>query len=1086
MKRILLLCLTAVFMLASSESWAQDRTVTGKVTSAEDGTTLPGVNVVLKGTTSGAVTDAEGRFSLSVPANGGVLVFTFIGLTSQEVEIGNRSTIDISMALDAKQLSEVVVTALGEKRETKTLSYAVQGVSAEQLVIARPNNVNDGLAGKVAGIQVRGQSGAALGRNSTIRIRGAGSLSDKEPLYIIDGTPVTNSSDFNPDDIETMSVLKGPSATAIYGQRGDAGVILITTKKGVKGRGLGITLNQNVFFDNVYVLPRYQNSYAGGAEADLMEFTWKPGMPEEWKTLDGKYYHDYTDDASWGPRMVGQDYIPWYAWVPGTKYTGKTAKLVGQPNNIRDFYETGVNRTTNLSFSKANDDTNVRLSYTHQDQTGIMPNTSLGKNTVAVNFNTKLSKLVEVGANINFVNTVINGEFDDAYSNATTGSFNQWFHRNLDMNIMNELQGLKSPEGRLVSWNHFNPDYYIGDSDKDGVINGDKFYRGYYWFNHNAYMNLVDYTQNRNRLFGDINLRFNLTDNLHAAVYYRKNNYTTNNEFKRPSILPYSFYTENRPNNEAQYDYYGTSQTFFKEDNLEFLVAYQDRFLDDKLSVDVSGGANLRMEESSSLSMNTSLGLVVPDLYIIGNSKNPNFGYSNVRAEKQVRSVYARGSFGYNETFFLNWSVRNDWSSALPVNNNSYFYPSIGAVVLFSEYTQSALPFLSLGKLRASWAQVGSDLDPYQLSLNYALSANQWNGNILSSTPDNLTDPNIKPSLRSSYEYGFDLKFFENRVGFSATFVNEDNIDEILTVGVSGASGFRNKIINAGKIHRDVIELTLEATPVKMNNFEWNIAVNWSKVNTDIIELTEGVDAIPASTGAATFNVGATFHVVGERWGQLRGKTIQRDANGNPIVNKTSGLYVATAGPVSFGSVLPDYTGGVVNNFRYKNFNLAFNFDFQKGGKFYSLSDQWGTFSGLTERTAGVNDLGNPVRDAVADGGGVHVVGVAADGEAVDMYVDAQSYYHQFYSSGIADPSVFDLSFVKLRELSLGYQIPVNKIGNLGRVFTSASISAVGRNLLLLNVNKKDFDPAEVSGAFGENGQFPSVRSYGFNIRLGF
>lgn len=1054
--------------------------MSGKVTSAEDGSSLPGVNVLVKGTTNGSTTDADGKYSLTLPSASGALVFSFIGLKAQEIEIGGRTTIDIQLTLDATELSEVVVTALGIKREVKSLPYSAQSVGSEKLNLTRANNVNDALSGKVAGIQVRGQSGAAIGRNSSIRIRGAGSLNDKEPLYVIDGTPVTNSVDFNPDDIESINVLKGPTASALYGQRGDAGVILVTTKKGQKTKGMGINLSQNVFFDNVYVLPQYQNSYAGGAVTDLIQFNYEPGMPAEWQDLDGEYYHDYTDDASWGPRMNGQDYIPWYAWAPGTKYTGKTAKLLPQPNNIRDFYETGINSTTNVSFTKAIDDANMRVSYTRQDQTGIMPNTGQDKNTLALNASVNLSKLVTVGANINYVNTIINGEFDDAYSNQSSGSFNQWFHRNLDMNKMRELVDLKSPEGRLVSWNHFNPTSY--------ATAGDKFYRGYYWYNHIAYFEKIDYKQKRNRLFGDVNVSFNILDNLKATVFYRKNQNVVSFENKRPSILPYSFYTENRPTSQPQWDFYGTGQSLFKEDNIEFLLSYNTRFLNNDLSLDVSGGGNLRLEESSNVNMNTVDGLSFPDLFTISNSRGV-LNYDNTRAEKQVRSVYMRGTLGYKETVFLDWTVRNDWSSALPVDNNSYLYPSVGATFVFSELTESALPFLSYGKLRGSWAQVGSDLGAYQTALTYAVAPTSWNGNPLSGTPDVLIDPNIQPSLSSAFEVGVDLKFLQNRVGVAFTYFDESKTNEILQVPTSGASGYTAKIINAGQIDRTGIELQLDGTPVQTDNIRWDATLNFAKIKSTIVELVEGIPAIQAGTGNASY-LATTYHVEGEAWGQIRG-TGKTFIDGKPIVT-AGGLFVASTAPKTFGSVLPDFTGGFLNTVSYKNFVLSMNIDFQKGGKFFSVSDMWGSFSGLTKRTASLNDNGVPVRDPVSEGGGVHVVGVLdANGDGVsegdvDVYVDAQTYYHQFFNSKIVDPHVYDLTFVKLRELSLGYQIPVQKIGMLSKVFTSASVSVVGRNLWLMYSQVDDFDPSEISGAFGENGQFPSVRSYGFNVKLGF
>lgn len=1081
-------------MLASSESWAQERTLSGRVTSTEDGQPLPGVNVVLKGTTNGAVTDVDGAFSLTVPSTGGTLVVTFIGLKSQEIEIGTRTTIDVAMEQDATQLSEVVVTALGIKRETKTLSYASQSVNTETLNMTRANNVNAALAGKVAGIQVRGQSGAALGRNATIRIRGAGSLNDKEPLYILDGTPVA-SEDVNPDDIENISVLKGPSATALYGQRGDAGVILLTSKKGTKNSGLGITLNQNLFMENVYILPKYQNSYAGGASRDLIQFNYQPGMPAEWQSLDGEFYHDYTDDASWGPRMSGQQYIPWYAWAPGTKYTGKTTALVGQPDNIRDFYETGINSITNISLAQATDDATIRLSYTYQDQTGIMPNTGLKKNTLAVQTSYNFGKFITAGANINYVNTARTGEFDDGYSNQSTGSFNQWFHRDLDMNIMKELQNLKSPEGRLVSWNHFNPDNYLAA--------GDKFYRGYYWHNHTAYLNLVDLRNNRDRLFGDVNLTFNLAKNFKVAAFYRKNQSTITSEDKRPTILPFSFYTENRPTNQPQWDYYGTGQTSQKEDNMEVLATYNTRVLNDKLSIDVTAGGNVRKEKYSTVEGNTVDGLVVPDLFTLSNSKKQPFQSFTYRQEKQVRSLYASGNFGYDETLFLTWSVRNDWSSALPKGNNSYLYPSIGMSFVFSELTEGALPFLSLGKLRASWAQVGSDLDPYQLQLLYGVGADQWNGNIVSGVPNELVDPNIQPSLSSSYELGMDLKFLQNRVGLSVTYYNEVKKDEILSVGITGASGYTSKKINAGQLERSGIEIQLDANPVKTANFSWDIMVNVAKQNSKIVKLSDDVTSIAATsltriggtrvTFGDAFANGQVYHAVGEDWGQIRGITTQK-VDGQPVID-ANGLFVPTDAPVYHGSVLPDFTGGVINSLSYKQFVLNFNIDFQKGGRGFSLSDFWGSFSGLTERTAGLNDRGNPVRDAPADGGGVHVTGVRnvnpdsegeADYQPVDEYIDAQAYYHQFNGSGIIDQSIFDLTYVKLREVSLGYRIPVQNIGSISKVIKSATFSLTGRDLWLIHSNVQDFDPSQISDVFGENGGFPGTRSYGFNLKVGF
>ncbi|MBI1768443.1 MAG: SusC/RagA family TonB-linked outer membrane protein [Bacteroidetes bacterium] len=1079
MKKFLLMCFSFGFALSV---WAQDLVVTGKVSSKEDGTALPGVNVVFKGTTNGTVTDSDGKYSLSVPGSGGILVFTFIGLKTEEVEIGGRTVVDMQLAQDVTQLSEVVVTALNIKQEVKTLSYSAQQINSEKLNMTRANNLNDALAGKIAGIQVRSQSGAALGRNADIRIRGAGSLNEGQPLYVLDGVPLNSSNgnpagapinpsvDINPDDIESVNILKGPAATAVYGQRGEYGVVVMTSKRAKKG-DLGINITNSTFAENVYILPKYQNTYAGGVFGDLQKFTYQPGMPSEWQSLDGKYYPDYEDDSSWGPRMVGQEYIPWYAWAPGTKYTGQTAKLTPQPNNVRNFYNTGVNSTTNISLGKADENYSVRVSYTNQHQTGITPFTSLDKNTFSTQTSVNLSKQLIVGANINYVTTFLHGNIDDTYGNQTTGSFNSWFHRDLDMNIEKELADYRTPEGRLLSWNHFDPGNTAGP--------GDLYYRGFYWYNHYAYNKYTDYNDRRNRLFGDLNVTYSFSKKFKVALFYQKNETNGGFENKRPTILSRSFYNELRPTSDAGYDSYQTGTSFQKEDNIQFLATYDDKFMDGKFSVFANVGGNVRTDKFFNINANTNLGLVVPDLFILANSKAA-LQYSNFRSQKEVRSVYASGTFGYNQLVFVNWSVRNDWSSALPKNNNSYFYPSVGAVFVFSEVLHN--PILSYGKLRANIGQVGSDLNPYQTAFAYGLGQNQWNGNSVSGTPDKLIDPNIQPSLSTNYELGTDMKFLENRIGLSVTYYNNTRKKQILEVPTSSSSGFTSKLVNVAEAVSSGIELAIDATPVNSGNFKWDVTLNGAHNESKIVKLAPGLSGYYQGA-AVTFNVVRLWHEEGAQWGQLRGRAIARDAAGNPIVGPT-GVY----NPVTnhnFGSVLPSFTGGFQNYFSYKNFRVNMNIDFQSGGKYFSLSDYWGTFSGLTARTARLNDKGIPERTGVIDGGGVHVVGVDESGNKVDQYVDAKTYYDQWGNNNIAENSIYDLSFVKLRELGLTYNIPVSKIGNLSKTFKNASISLTGRNLWLIYASNRDFDPSNISGVTGENGQLPGTRQYGFQIKLG-
>lgn len=1064
MKRILL-CSILLLLGLVFPGWAQDRVVTGKVVTSEDNSSIPGVSVTIKGTTRGAVTDPNGDYKISVANSSKTLVFSFVGFRSQEIEIGTKSVINVTLLPDATELSEVVVTALGIKREAKTLSYASQQVTADRLSLAGERGVNNALAGKIAGVQVRSQAGSKLGAAgaNSVRIRGAGSLTDKSPLYVVDGTPV-NIVDMNMDDVESINVLKGPNATALYGQRAEAGVIVVTTKKAKGNNGIGLTLSSNLSFDSPSLLPKYQNVYGGGGDASWLTYKWVAGQPEEWKTFDGKKYHDYTDDASWGPKMDGSEYIPWYAWYPNHQYSFKTASFNPQPNNIKDFYNTGISRNTNLSFSKAAEAYNFRVSYTNERQSGITPNTELDKNYLSVSGEIDLGKHFTLSNHANYTTERLNGDFNDGYSNNTTGSFSSWFHRDLDLNIMRELKDYRSPSGSLISWNHDN-------LSATSNFNTGRFSQGNYWYNFYSYLGNNTSGTNRDRLWGDINLTYKLDDHFRVSVIGRRVQLTTNYENIGRTILEQSAYqTGFRAN-------YGTGQSFFREDNYEFLSTYNNTF--GAFSVDVIAGANIRKELSRSVDMSTKTGLVVPDLYAITNSVDI-INYSNGRSAREVRSVYGRASLGYKDIVFLEGSARNDWSSTLPDGANSYFYPSVGGSFIFSEFTKDAVPVLSFAKLRANWAQVGSDLAAYQNALYYSVGTVKYGTNILMGTPNTLPNESIKPSLSSSYEGGLDLKFLKNRISFSATYYKENKINEILTVQVPGASGFTSRLINAGRIERNGVELQLEATPVVTNDFKWDVSVNFAKNKSKVVELTEGISTY--TLGNPSFSQVILVHKVGEEWGQLRGFKIKR-INGEPIIN-ADGTY-AFERDQYFGSVLPSFTGGAFTSLTYKNISLTLSLDFQKGGKFYSLSDMWGKYSGLLEETAAINDKGKNVREPVADGGGVKVVGVNANGEKVETYVEGFDYYHQFYGRA-ADFNVFDASYLKIREINVGYNIPVKKIGSLSRYVRTASVSFIARNPWIIYVANRNIDSSEISASYGENGQLFGTSSYGFNIKLGF
>src|SRR5438552_12341789 len=478
--------LLSVLMLICTLAFAQTRTVSGVVRD-EKGDTVPFATIQESGTKNAAQADANGGFIIKIGQNS-KLIITAAGHESQTITpSGNLA--EVTLKTTATQLSEVVVTtAFGIKRSERVTSYSSQVVGDEQLHIIPQTNLNSALAGKIAGVQFRGQSPMKLDNQGTLRIRGGLDLTgDVAPIYIIDGS-ATGSFDINPDDVQDVTVLKGANATALFGDQAKGGAIVISTKKAAAGR-TSIELNQGVTFDRVYILPIYQNKYAGGASADLTRFTWQSGMPDAWKPLDGKYYPEYTDDASWGPRMVGQEYIPWYAWNPNNPESGKTARLVPQPDNARDFYNTGVTSNTNIVFSKGWQGSSLRLSYTNQSIRGMLPNSLSYRNTLFTTFSMDLSEHFTVSSNLTYTNNEIKGEFDDSYANQSSGSFSSWFHRDLDMQKLKDYKDITTPIGTYPSWN-------LGSNPGSvGVV--PNVMKGNYWYNYFSYFELINNKQNR-------------------------------------------------------------------------------------------------------------------------------------------------------------------------------------------------------------------------------------------------------------------------------------------------------------------------------------------------------------------------------------------------------------------------------------------------------------------------------------------------------------------------------------------------------------------------------------------------------------
>jgi len=1072
------LSLFTVLMLCGALAFAQSRVVTGKVTDI-DGNPVSFASIKVKGSPSGLSADANGAYSIRVNPND-VLVISGASFKDIEVPVGTQNVLNTVMEKGvASDLKEVVVTsAFGIRRTGRSTASAVQQLSGDQVNTIRQTNVNNALAGKVAGAQVRSQSAAKLGAETTIRLRGENSAASVGPgaLYVVDGTIMPSSADINPDDVEDYSILQGPAAAALFGPDGSNGAIVITLKKAKKGaKGLGIEINTGVQYDKVYIVPDYQNSYAGGAAGDFIQYNYKPGQPAGWKALDGKYYHDYTDDASWGPRVAGQEYIPWYAWYAGSEYAFKTAKLTAQPTNVRDFWETGATKTTNVAFSKAMDNLNFRLSYTNLDIKGITPTEFLKRHTLNANMNADLSSRLSLGVNINYISERRNTESDDGYSNQTTGSFGSWFHRNIDMNLMKELRSLKSPEGILSSWNHGNPDSY----DPAAPV---KFYGGNYWFNFYQYFDYIENDIRRDRLFGDISLTYKLTNDLRIKATYRKQQLTTYSETTYKSELEQSANQMSfNPYQGSAKAAYGTNSTFSDRQNIEGLITYSKKIK--SFQVNANAGFVVLKTMARGVNTNTMGGLSTPGLYALSNSKDP-VNYGNARNQAQYNGVFIRADIGFRNYLFIEGSYRRDYTSTEP-DDHPIDSKSGGLSFVFSDLTKNAVPFISYGKIRGSIGQSLNTLGIYQLNPVYTIGANQWNGNPLTTVPNGLVDPNLQGATNVEKEVGLEMRFMKNRFGFNVTYWDRTNKNFPITINVPGQTGYATTAINVGEVAKQGWEVTAFVKPVQSKNFDWEITGVWGYITkNEVVSLYPGIDRLAISSGAfSTSSSAYTVNEVGQPWGQMFGGGIKK-INGQPQLTAT-GMYIREADQ-KFGSVLPTYTGGVQNTFNiFKYFTLNVNIDYSYGGKFFSLSDFWGTFSGLTARTAELNDRGVPLRDPVADGGGVHVFGVDATGKPVDYYVDGQTYYHQFRGSNIAENSVYDLTFVKLRELSFGYRVPVERLG-IGKYVKNAVFSVVSRNPWLIYTKTRGFDPSEISNVYGEDGQLPGTRSIGFNLKLGF
>ncbi|MBT1699496.1 SusC/RagA family TonB-linked outer membrane protein [Fulvivirgaceae bacterium PWU4] len=1090
MRRIVLLCLTAVLSFAGSDLWAQDRTISGKVTSKEDGSPLPGINVIVKGTTVGTTTDADGGYSVSVPNSGTILVFSFIGLATQEVEIGSRTAINIDMEQDVTQLTEVIVTALGEKREKKAIGYAVQEVKGDKLTFAKSTDINSALAGKVAGVQLTGSPSSSFD-NANIIIRGVNTLAPtvassntpasatgaggttfgntpSGPLYIVDGTP-SDPGNIIMDNVESITVLKGASATALYGNRAANGVVVITMKRGTRNNTPKVEMNLGVSFEKLYIMPEYQNEYAGGYSSSYANknalgagylddegfyiFRYDPTIhPDAWAAFEGQRMLEYGADESWGPKINGQQYRPYYSWYSGSEF-GTTEPLVARPDNVKNFFRTGVNFNNSVSVSGGSSNTEYRITYANQHRTLTLPNAYRDQNQIGLTGSHDIGKLT-VSTDVMYTSSYTKGRPVETYRNDglnVTQNFNQWFQRQLDIS---RLKNYRTPEGDLMSWN-------IGDPNGSGDLK--EIQKPQYWDSPYFVQNENYMTEKRTRLSGNIGLNYKLSEVFNLTGFARINAYNAVGDLRIAT-------------GGLQLDDYSIYQMYDNETNYEANLNFKKTF--NAISLHGFVGTNLRKNSSQYLFNSTEGGLSSPNYFDIAASiARPTT--ARVVSEKEVRSVYGKVSLGYKDFIFLDGTLRNDWSSTLPVDNNSYLYPSISTSFVFSELLDvSSSSVLSFGKVRASYAQVGSDLG-YNQVYTALTNGNLYNGQPSVEIGNQYRTGEVKPALSKSWEVGTEMKLF-GLVGLDFAYYEDNNINQILSLDVSTTSGYSNAQINAGNIQRKGWEASVSATPVNRGGFNWDITLNLAHNTSFVKELADGLSTYTYATSGTDIRVEAQ---AGEKWGNIYGRNWQTNAAGQTVFSSSNGTVAYTTGN-KIGNIQPTLTGGMYNTISYKNFDFSFSLDFQQGGMFYSLTKLYNVGAGLSKYTTGVNDLGNDIRTYPAAGGGVRMDGVIGAAETpLTVYVPARRY---FYTNLQRDSRNFimDADYIKLREIRLGYTIPSAITSRLGISKANFGVMVNNAWLIAAPAKKWGIDPSEIENYWYEGGQLSSSRTTGFNLKL--
>lgn len=1038
------LAVAALLMWAGAVDAAAQSTITGSVMRAVGGTPLPGAQVSIPDLQIGALTNSQGRFEIrNVPSGTHNVEVNLIGFTSASETVtlssGESSVLQFLLEESAISVEGVVVTALGISRDERALGYSVQGVQGEELNEAREPNILNSLSGRLAGVQVKNTG--PLGGSSNIVLRGYSSISgNNEPLFIVDGVPIDNTTergdqgssgaidygnaaqDINPDDIESISVLKGANAAAIYGSRAANGVILITTKKGRNATGLGISASTNMTFDTPMRIPLYQNEYGGGATSNFFQFVDGAGGG----TNDGV-------DESWGPALNGQIYDQWDGTHP----------WLSNPHSVRQYYELGATNTTNFSVSGATDRLNMRLSGTRLAAKGMSPYSGLDRNTLSLNAGYQVTDALNLsGGAIYTLSEAENRPIGSGGSLDSAPYQWMWWQRQLDMNALAHAVDVFEANGS--NWPEGHPGFGLPDN-----------------WNHNYWDNpywIAEYKTNndrRDRLTGHVEANYDFTDWLSVMARSGMDMY------EHQTARVYPLYSHRYVEGGFQE---GTN--FTQEINTEVL-ATADFAPTDAFTVTLRGGGNQRINQQNVTDLET-LKLNLPEIYNPSNSAiPPTLTYGDYN--KQVNSLYGLATLGYNNYLFLDLTGRNDWSSTLPDGENSYFYPSVSSSFVFTE----AMPnltfggLLDYGKLRASWAKVGNDADPYQLASVLGQYDPAFNGVVSYTVSDTLANSALRPEQTVSWEIGAEARFGQ-RFNLDVTYYNSTTEDQILPVQISHTTGYRNKILNAGSVSNKGIEAVLQAEILNRDGFSWAASANFAKNSNEVVSLHEDVETLILGSFA-----GLTVEARrGYPYGVLFGQVYDRNDNGDILVTSQGRPMVAPQ-KVVIGNFQPEWLAGLENTFRIQGVNISFLLDHRHGGSILCGTCRLGNRTGvLVESLEGREN-------------GVIVDGVFADGTPNNIALPGRSYWGSPGIYNVHEEHVYDATFTKLREVRVGFSMPERIIDALP--LSSAYVTLTGRNLGLWT-NVPHIDPENDANYAVRNGveyvSLPSPRSLGINISV--